>query len=143
MYFNIFAGSFASGGGYNDVEERNELPTKSSLAQTTLNMIKMSIGTGVIGIPYAASEGGIIFHIIGLALVTIWNNYSIHRLVESRSYVLQHKKDEGDQKSEEPENTSTFGVMTWHAFGSAGLYFIDSVLALLMIGIIVAYEGKD
>jgi amino acid permease len=104
-------------------------------------MIKLSIGAGVLGIPYAASEAGIIFHIIGLTFVTIWNSYSVHRLAESRSYVEKYTKDIS-QKHREFENINTFGIMAFHAFGSVGLYFIDSVLAILMIGIIIAYEGK-
>jgi len=110
---------------------------KSSLNQTTLNMVKMCVGTGVIGIPFAATEGGILFNIFGLGLITMWNAYSVRCLAESRSYITQHKVDNG---REEPMNTSTFGLMTWYAFGSSGLFFIDMMLVILMLGIVVAYE---
>lgn len=113
---------------------------KSSLNQTTLNMVKMCVGTGVIGIPFAATEGGILFNIFGLGLITMWNAYSVRCLAESRSYITQHKVDNG---REEPMNTSTFGLMTWYAFGSSGLFFIDMMLVILMLGIVVAYEGKN
>lgn len=109
-----------------------------------MNMIKMCIGSGCIAIPYAANEGGIIFHIIGLGVITLWNLYSVHRLDQSRSYIKQKKgRDEnGFQKRLEPDTNSAFGVIAWHAFGSVGLHFVDTILVLLMIGIIVAYEGK-
>jgi amino acid permease len=104
-------------------------------------MVKMSIGTGVLGMPYAASKAGIMFHIIGLAFATLWNSYSVLRLAESRSYVEKNMKNV-KQMGNVPQNTNTFGVMAWHAFGSVGLTFVDLVMIILMMGITIAYEGE-
>ena len=118
----------------------------------SLNMVKMCVGTGVLAVPFAANAGGLLFHIIGLAFVTMWNIYSVHRLAESRTYVEEYKlekRHDGDNDGDErqaqeqpPENTNTLGLITWHAFGMPGLHMVDSILAMLMLGIIIAYEGK-
>jgi proton-coupled amino acid transporter len=120
-------------------ERTKELPGKASRSETILVMVKMSIGTGVLGMPYAASKAGIMFHIIGLAFATLWNSYSVLRLAESRSYVEKNMKNV-KQMGNVPQNTNTFGVMAWHAFGSVGLTFVDLVMIILMMGITIAYE---
>eukprot|EP00979_Chaetoceros_neogracilis_P000057 scaffold17_cov259-Chaetoceros_neogracile.AAC.9 len=115
--------------------------------QTTLNIVKLCIGTGVLAIPFAATEGGLVFHIIGLCFIAMWNSYSVHRLLESRSYIKNYKITLGanenfdDEKEEAPKNTNEFGYVTWHAFGWAGLQLADSIMIMLMLGIIVAYEA--
>lgn len=129
-------------------EGTTNINSKSSLMQTTLNIVKLCIGTGVLAIPFAATEGGLVFHIIGLCFIAMWNSYSVHRLLESRSYIQNYKITLGanesfdDEKEEAPKNTNEFGYVTWHAFGWAGLQLADSIMIMLMLGIIVAYEGK-
>ena len=101
--------------------------------------------------PFAASEGGLVFHIVGTAMITMWNIYSVHCLVQSRAYIQAYEegaphtgtevREESNRYQKPPERTSTFGQVAWYAFGSVGLHIIDALLIMLMLGIIVAYEG--
>ena len=131
-----------------EVQQQNDEAThKAPVITTSLHMVKLSIGTGVLAIPFAASQGGLLFHILGLFVMTIWNIYSVHCLAESRMYVEGHKarfQDSADNihHHKEPKNTNTFGMITWYALGSKGLHALDFILTLLMFGVIIAYEGK-
>jgi amino acid permease len=125
----------------------NDFAVKSTFIQTSLNITKLCVGTGVLAIPFAAREGGLLFHIIGSSLVTIWNVYSVHRLIESRSYIEMHRESLNangnvEQVPATTVNTNQFGLVTYYAYGSVGLHVIDSVMIMLMLGIIIAYEGK-
>jgi amino acid permease len=68
----------------------NDKTLSSSTEQASLNIIKMCIGSGTLAMPYAASQGGFLFHMIGLALVTKWNLYSVDRMISSKNFILQH-----------------------------------------------------
>lgn len=116
---------------------------KSSLSQTVLNIIKMCVGTGVLAIPFAATEGGILFSIIGLGLVTVWNIYSVDRMIESKAIIQRYTLSLDGIGNDSPnENTNELGLVTWYAFGDRGLLSIDFIMISLMTGIIVAYEGR-
>lgn len=117
---------------------------KSSLSQTVLNIIKMCVGTGVLAIPFAAAEGGILFSIIGLGLVTVWNIYSVDRMIESKAIIQRYTLSLDRIGNNSPnENTNELGLVTWYVFGDRGLLSIDFIMISLMTGIIVAYEGRS
>mmetsp|Transcript_9460 Transcript_9460/g.17798 ORF Transcript_9460/g.17798 Transcript_9460/m.17798 type:complete len:465 (+) Transcript_9460:72-1466(+) len=125
--------------------ESKNVAVKSSFIQTSLNITKLCIGTGVLAIPFAAKEGGLLFHIIGSLLVTFWNVYSVHRLIESRSYIETHIESANSCDSVKEVlvpsiNTNQFGFVTYYAYGSVGLHVVDSIMIMLMLGIIIAYE---
>jgi len=127
-------------------EDTNSSASKSSLAQTTLNIVKLCIGTGVLACPFAAFEGGIALNSIGMCFIAMWNIYSVHRMLESKSYIEQYKinldaNESVEEQEKPPDNTNALGYVTWYAFGEAGLQFVDSILIMLMMGIIIAYEG--
>lgn len=129
--------SSCSSNSYEDVHE-----SKSSLSQTVLNIIKICVGTGVLAIPFAVTEGGILFSIIGLGLVTVWNIYSVDRMIESKAIIQRYTLSlDGIENNGPNENTNELGLVTWYAFGDWGELSIDSIMISLMIGIIVAYEG--
>jgi amino acid permease len=51
----------------------------SSLA-TTVNLVKVCIGTGALALPFAVSQGGFLVGTVGLALVAGWNQYACWRI---------------------------------------------------------------
>lgn len=65
--------------------------TKVSFSQSVLNIAKMCMGTGTLGLPFSASQGGFLFNIIGLFFITLWNIYSVDCLIKSFSYIQQHE----------------------------------------------------
>ena len=143
---------------------------KTSIFQTSMNMTKMCIGTGVLALPYATSEAGIIWYGLGLTMVALWNIYSTDRLLKSRECMNEYKRkntphssarkqlfqstsgdrvnfDEevitDDKLPHDDENLGTFGQVALFAFGNLGLHFVDTLMMVLMFGIIIAYEGKE
>jgi len=55
----------------------------ASLEQTSLNIVKTCVGTGTLVLPFAASEGGLLFSIFGVIVVAVWNLFSVNRLIKS------------------------------------------------------------
>jgi len=161
-----------------DRNENNHETRQTSLFQTISNIIKLCIGSGVLALPYAVNEAGLVCHVVGLSLVTLWNIYSTDRLIKCREYMQEfryymkraesfssaddsyssktstesqraslHQSEEHvtlhqnmSSESVEDANTGTLGKVSLFAFGKVGLHAIDSVMMILMFGIIIAYE---
>lgn len=145
---------------------------KTSFNQSVFNIAKMCMGSGTLGLPFGASQGGILFNVIGLFFITTYNIYSVERLIKSFGYIQQYKvrsflsndvernrsnqginatvqNTAGDgidqpivNHQDEPLSSGTFGKLAWYAFGSIGLHTIDAIMIILMFGIVIAYEGK-
>lgn len=47
----------------------------ATVFQTSLNVSKMCMGTGTLALPFAAERGGLVFNIVGLGLIGLWNYY--------------------------------------------------------------------
>lgn len=52
----------------------------ASVALTSINIAKTCIGTATLALPYASSEGGLLFSSIGIALIATWNIYAVQCL---------------------------------------------------------------
>mmetsp|Transcript_3228 Transcript_3228/g.6898 ORF Transcript_3228/g.6898 Transcript_3228/m.6898 type:complete len:488 (+) Transcript_3228:69-1532(+) len=62
-----------------DDEEKsstNRNPKGASLFQTALNIAKLCMGTGTLALPFASQKGGLVFNVVGLGLIGLWNYYS-------------------------------------------------------------------
>ncbi len=124
----------------------NGMGSKSSLSQATVNMVKMCIGTGVLAIPFAATEGGLMFHVLGTGLLFLWNYYSVKLLVQSEQYIdLKMKETDSFSVSttdNQADQQSTFSEVAAKTFGLTGMHAVDCSMIFLMIGIVIAYEGE-
>ena len=47
----------------------------ATVFQTSLNVSKMCMGTGTLALPFAAERGGLVFNVVGLGLIGLWNYY--------------------------------------------------------------------
>jgi len=65
--------------------------SKTSFPQTVLNIVKMCMGTGTLALPFSASQGGLLFNVIGLTLITLMNVASIDRLLKCVDYIQKYK----------------------------------------------------
>jgi amino acid permease len=110
------------------------------------------MGTGTLALPYAASQGGYIFNAVGLAIIMLWNLYSMDRLLKCLTLIPSMKKTKFTEMDNEQEsiieeedekvsNISTLEKVTFHAFGSWGVRMIDGISLCLYFGIITAYIG--
>jgi len=65
--------------------------TKTSFSQTVFNIANLCMGTGTLGLPFSASQGGILGSLVGLFFITLWNIYSVDRLTKSLVYIQRHE----------------------------------------------------
>jgi hypothetical protein len=117
---------------------------KATVWETTLNLMKTCMGTGTLALPFAAQQGGLLLHTIGLLGIAGWNLYSVNRLCQSLQYLRANRAGNSGAAAAElapPSGTSTFGKVAWFAFGHHGVHGLDFALVLLFFGIIMAYEG--
>ena len=124
---------------------------KTSLTRTSVNIAKLCMGTGTLALPFAACQGGMIFNAVGMALVTAWNIYSVDRLLRCLEYIEEEKvhsmfkhssPERLDGEVSENEGTNTLSLISKEAFGNTGVMIVDTCLLILMIAIIIAYQGK-
>ena len=64
--------------------DQNNTSHGSSVIQTALNMTKLCMGTGTLALPFAAEKGGLIFNVVGLALIAVWNYYCANCVLRCR-----------------------------------------------------------
>ena len=74
---------------------QTEYASKNSLQQTALNIAKMCMGTGTLALPFAAKQGGLLFNVLGLALITLWNIYAVNRLLKCIEYIQKYEEIDG------------------------------------------------
>lgn len=145
----------------------------------------MCCGTGILALPFATNDAGLLFHPLGLTLVTIWNIYSTDCLLRSYDCMTQYywycfekgtkqrsrqtsllsgfsidsssgsenlsyDQDSDDDNDDDEldrngqrSNTDTFGNIAYFAFGKWGLNVMDALIFILMMGIIICYEGMS
>ena len=137
--------------------------TGSTVFQTSLNIAKLCMGTGTLALPYAAQQGGLVFNMIGLGVIVVWNYYSADCLLRCLDNLPLPRHNEGircDQCSSThyeateqihsestssngpPDGTTTYGVIAWHAFGRPGLIVLDLLMIMLFVGLLTSYLGK-
>ena len=80
---------------------------KASLLQTSMNMIKIYFGTGVLALPFATSEAGLLWHPMGLLLICLWTVYSTDCLLRSHSCMIQYNEEEAKSENESRKRNKT------------------------------------
>jgi len=114
--------------------------------EASCNMAKMCVGVGSLALPYSAREGGLLVSIFGLAMISMWNIYSVDRLIKCVNLLptLKSLKSLNNcittENKDPPIGASTYSKVAWHAFGSNGLHALDGLMILLSLGITIAYE---
>lgn len=59
-----------------EMNTTNGNPKGASIFQTALNIAKLCMGTGTLALPFASQKGGLVFNVVGLGLIGLWNYYS-------------------------------------------------------------------
>jgi amino acid permease len=160
---SCYTGSY-DGNGVNQNIRRHE---GSSVIQTALNMTKLCMGTGTLALPFAAEKGGLVFNVIGLALIALWNYYCANCVIRCRDClpprikrgdsdldaerslsrqqqvygsIEGHERLQRDNRSPPPEGTTPYSEVAWYAAGNVGLVLVDVLMLLLSVMLIIAYE---
>lgn len=69
----------------------------ATVLQTSVNVAKMCMGTGTLALPFAAQKGGLIFNVVGLFLIGMWNYYSTNCLLRCLEYAPQIENEGEDE----------------------------------------------
>eukprot|EP00586_Coscinodiscus_wailesii_P017908 CAMPEP_0172512994 /NCGR_PEP_ID=MMETSP1066-20121228/248610_1 /TAXON_ID=671091 /ORGANISM="Coscinodiscus wailesii, Strain CCMP2513" /LENGTH=509 /DNA_ID=CAMNT_0013293045 /DNA_START=44 /DNA_END=1573 /DNA_ORIENTATION=+ len=69
--------------------------SNATVEQTSWNITKTCMGTGTLALPYAASEGGIIFTIACIATISLWNAYTVDRLLRCLDFIESTNDENG------------------------------------------------
>ena len=118
-------------------EYNKEGRSGATVKQSSLNIAKVCMGTGTLALPYAASQGGLLFNILGLAGISLWCFYSVDRLIKCSDIVAMKEREEDNEEENDdnstssssssfrpPSGISTMGKVAWYCFGPVGRYFL-------------------
>eukprot|EP00804_Cyclotella_cryptica_P015060 CCRYP_000635-RA/>CCRYP_000635-RA protein AED:0.02 eAED:0.02 QI:161/1/1/1/1/0.66/3/916/264 len=66
----------------------------ATVFQTSLNIAKLCMGTGTLALPFAAQKGGLVFNMIGLGIIVVWNYYSADCLLRCLDYLPRTNEEQ-------------------------------------------------
>ncbi|EJK50232.1 hypothetical protein THAOC_30823, partial [Thalassiosira oceanica] len=109
----------------------------ASAVQTSINISKMCAGTGTLALPFAAEQGGLAFHLIGLFLIAAWDYKGSEYLLRSHTLIQATNNDQmlaewkepgyGNTSGSDlnkghlpPDGTTMYGTVAWYAAGPTG-----------------------
>jgi amino acid permease len=61
----------------------------SSLLNVGINLAKTAAGTGILALPYACKQGGLVLFVFGMFLIAFWNVYCMKQLCDALEYLLR------------------------------------------------------
>jgi hypothetical protein len=108
-----------------------------------INLAKTAAGTGILALPFACQQGGLILFVFGTVFIAAWNVFGLSRLCDCLQLLIQVEKHPASkmfQRPPPPAGTATLGKVAYYALGDAGLITLDIMLLLLLSGIVIAYE---
>lgn len=103
--------------------------SKSQISGACSNMVNSIVGAGIIGIPYAFKESGLVAGVLLLILVSVFTDRTLRMLVELAQF---HPKLKGI-------DVLTFEDLMALPFGAMGGNFILGSMLLVAYGAMVAY----
>jgi amino acid permease len=132
----------------------------SSTKNVGMNLAKTAAGTGILALPHACKEGGLLLFVVGTLVIAVWNVFSLKRLCDCLTILLetttttttataeaedsQHarirRQEQYRRRPPPPAGTATLGKVAYYACGDTGLVVLDIMLLLLLSGIVIAYE---
>ena len=110
----------------------------ATVLQTTINVVKVCIGTGVLALPFTFAQGGILSSIVILLVVAKWNILSVNMLLDCEQYVLRlesiSRRMRGVHLRDEPvSNESPMSKISRYALGSAGVLLTESSIGIVSL----------
>jgi proton-coupled amino acid transporter len=99
----------------------------------TISVIKICIGTGVLALPYAFQQSGIITGPLILAFVALWNAFTTSILLECEASLRLRGVNLRAERS-------TLSGIARHATGIVGVYILDFSLFFTTFGVCATYQ---
>eukprot|EP01094_Clydonella_sp_ATCC50884_P017542 TRINITY_DN3071_c0_g1_i2.p1 TRINITY_DN3071_c0_g1~~TRINITY_DN3071_c0_g1_i2.p1 ORF type:complete len:456 (-),score=74.43 TRINITY_DN3071_c0_g1_i2:125-1453(-) len=113
-----------------NIELVTRAPTASPLA-TFLNLLKVYMGSGILGLPYAFREGGVVYSLAVMAFLGIIATHTMQLLVGCKHRLNRERAED--------ERVVTYGDVATAAGGRWGRVSVDSLLVLTQFGFCCVY----
>mmetsp|Transcript_25394 Transcript_25394/g.53523 ORF Transcript_25394/g.53523 Transcript_25394/m.53523 type:complete len:511 (-) Transcript_25394:193-1725(-) len=62
---------------------------KASVVNVGMNLAKTAAGTGILALPYACKQGGLLLFVFGMFLIAFWNVYCMKQLCDALEYLVR------------------------------------------------------
>mmetsp|Transcript_43505 Transcript_43505/g.105469 ORF Transcript_43505/g.105469 Transcript_43505/m.105469 type:complete len:522 (+) Transcript_43505:229-1794(+) len=141
------AGSSAAAAARDDIQSITSHTTKgsSSITSVGINLAKTAAGTGILALPYACREGGLLLFIFGTIVIAVWNVWGVSRFCECLE-LLRQSQDQYSHTPRAPFGTEPLAKIAYYATTTSkgdewGLTALDVMLLSLLCGIVIAYEN--
>ena len=105
----------------------------SSTLDAVVNLCKMCVGAGILALPYATVEGGLLTSALLMLLVAILNGFSCCMLLRSKRVCSRYKMEVP------AEISSTYAKLAYYAWGWTGVIIIDTSIIITLLGVCVTY----
>jgi amino acid permease len=115
----------------------------ASAKDVAMNLAKTAAGTGILALPFACQQGGVLLFVFGTVMIAVWNVLSLKRLCQCLELLMDVESSPASkifQRPPPPAGTATLGKVAYYALGDVGLVILDVMLLLLLCGIVIAYE---
>jgi amino acid permease len=96
---------------------------KASVEESVVNIVKICIGTGMLALPYAVGESGVVAGAAGLALIGLWNLHASRRLCGLRVRLREE----------------TYATMAGRVFGPPAALIVDICSITTLLGVVCVY----
>jgi hypothetical protein len=111
-------------GGLHHVKVKQQVKEhKSSLLGTSANLINAIVGSGIVGIPYAMQQSGLVGGIVLVVFVAALTEKSLRLLIETAKHV----------------NTPSYETLIEASFGQFGFFFVSLSMFVMAYGAMVSY----
>lgn len=102
---------------------------KSSTVQAFFNMVTSFLGAGILGLPHAFHQGGIMAAAICLVCIAVLSNYCIRLLLQCRNRLAEKGLN----------NLHSYGDIGEHVLGKLGRAVVDMALVFTQLGVGCVY----
>ena len=107
----------------------------SSVLMTCVTMVKTSIGTGALALPFTYARGGVVPTVLMLVFLAAWNEFCGLRLIGCMSLLSP-----GEKNAYEASTESRLAALARVALGgSVGAALVEIVFFCLVFGIVTSY----
>ena len=111
-------------GGTKRLRKRKDVSEpKSTVPGATFNLINGIVGAGIVGIPYAVRQTGLVAGIVMIGLSALLTVKSLRLLIETAKHI----------------DVQSYETLLQAAFGPAGFYFISAAMLCNAYGAMVSY----
>lgn len=97
--------------------------TKATVDESVVNIAKVCIGTGMLALPFAVHESGVVAGAGGLALIGLWNHHASKRLCGLRARL----------------QCDTYASLAAQVFGTQAALVVDFCTIATLLGVVCVY----